>query len=145
MLDKQPLVGTWSLLSWKHIDPIQTNSFYPFGETAIGQLIYTDSGQMSLFLMQPNRALFKDANPTQATGEEKWRAYDEVLSYSGTYQLDSTLQQVAHKIEISPFPNWVGQTNTRFYDISSDLLTLRSQSSDKAHHCLVWKRKYSNV
>ena len=58
MTAKKPLVGTWQLLSWKNVDE-EGNITYPFGEDAIGYVLYSEDGYMSTTLMTANRPNFE--------------------------------------------------------------------------------------
>lgn len=46
-----------------------------------------------------------------ATDAEKARAYDGVMSYCGTYEVQG--KEILHRVEFSLFPNWEGGTQRR--------------------------------
>ncbi len=114
-------VGTWKLVSFelRHNDG---NVIYPFGENATGYLLYNLDGYMSVAFMRADRSPFSSPDMTQATLEEKGKAFDETLCYCGKYTIHDN--QITHHIEVSLFPNWIGLDQIRFYEFSGNLLTL---------------------
>jgi len=69
------LIGTWALVSteWKRADGKHAN---PFGDGAVGVLIYDASGYMSAQIMHAARAA---ADPGQHTGIDSAKAFNDRL------------------------------------------------------------------
>jgi hypothetical protein len=44
-------LGAWSLVEWTNVR--NGDTFYPYGETPAGQIIYTSTGRMTAALMNP--------------------------------------------------------------------------------------------
>lgn len=55
----EKLIGGWELVRWATYHPDGTESL-PFGEDAIGVIIYTADGHMSCHLSMANRPLFAE-------------------------------------------------------------------------------------
>lgn len=125
------IVGAWHLLAWTSLKNGQ-NDGHPMGADAKGQIIYTDGGQMSAFLM---RADFQ-ASGGAATA-------DTSLAYGGTWLFDNG--EITHEIKFASLPHWVGRTLVRTVEHDGDTMTLRtepeiSKSGNRYEHALVWKK-----
>ena len=119
--DADRFVGAWRLLSLE----ARTSSGevrYPFGQDAVGYLLYSREGYMSVSVMQARRTHFDSSDALAAPAEEKLAAFDTYSSYSGRYEVRG--QKVIHHIEISSFPNWTGKEQERSFAFSGDRLTL---------------------
>ena len=141
MSAKKPLVGTWQLLSWKNVDR-EDNTTYPFGEDAIGYVLYSEDGYMSTTLMTANRPKFETDDVLGGTTEERARAEKTYVAYCGKYEINEN--KVTHHIKASLFPNWVGVNQERFFAFTDEKLTLSTDlilidgKLQKAY--LIWKR-----
>ncbi len=123
------LVGKWDLVSMEIRDSNDEVS-YPFGKDLIGTLSYSAGGAMSAQVMRRDRPSFASGDIQAATDEEIRAAYMGCISYFGTYTLDESEKSVAHNVEGSLFPNWVGESQMRYYDLDGDTLSLRTQPID---------------
>lgn len=124
---KATLVGTWQLVSLK----LQTSSgavAFPYGQAVEGSLIYTHSGLMSLQIMGVDRPFFASDDPLQGTAAEVEASFMGCVSYYGTYRLNVAEGYVVHEVERSLYPNWEGERQRCSYELTADLLTLRSPS-----------------
>jgi hypothetical protein len=132
-------IGSWSLVSW-----IRTNSDgqdeYPYGEDAVGCIMYTADGRMAAHLMRRRRALLRSENSRDTTPDERAAAFLDYFSYCGPYTVQPVAQTVTHHVEASSSPNWVGTDQVREFRFSGDLLTLRANRKDGSKSRLVWKR-----
>jgi hypothetical protein len=138
------LLGTWDLASYVE-NPLDGSPLrYPFGEDAKGRLIYGSDGWMSVQLMAAERLLFASGDWFKGTAEELSAAANYV-GYSGKYDVDEVARTVSHIIDVSFFPNWVGQVQTRRVDLTSNnlslsaLIPIRSGGRDVVPS-LNWKR-----
>jgi len=123
---KNLLIGTW-----KFISLVGKNSegdiFQPYGENFYGRLMYDLKGNVSVFLMRPNRPNFVADDIYKGTSEEIKFAYENFDAYCGTYTIDKDKGMVTHHIEGSRFPNWEGSDQTRYYEFSNDTLSLSAK------------------
>jgi len=137
----EKLVGSWRLVACEH-KRSDGSSHYPWAKDAQGTLIYTADGRMSAFVMKANRKPFHAKGFFDGSPEEKARAVDDCLSYSGRYRVESN--QVIHILELSLFPNWIGTEQARFFKLEGSSLSLSSlpyptpTGSETAY--ITWKR-----
>jgi hypothetical protein len=132
-------IGSWSLVSWTLTAPDGQIEF-PYGEDAVGNIIYTQEGRMAAHLMRRHRNLFASENRRDSTLEERSAAFLEYFSYCGPYTVQPEVQKVTHHVEACSSPNWVGTDRVRTFRFSGDSLTLYGVLADGSKHTLVWKR-----
>jgi Lipocalin-like domain len=135
----QKFVGNWELLEWK-AESDNGKTIHPFGSDAKGVIAYDGQGRMAVQIMKANRPAFLSQDPLQGKPEEKIDAYDGFLAYSGSYQVDEALGQVIHNVNISSFPNWIGQAQVRDFKFKDDLLILSTAMIGSWRHKLIWKK-----
>lgn len=140
---KHRFIGTWRLLSWE-LRPTNGEPFYPLGKDAVGLLIYTADGYMAVVLTKPDRAAFKSPWLMEGTSAEKIDAMDSYSSYAGRYEVREEEGKVAHFVEHSLFPNWIGTTQERFFKLEGDRLELSAalplKDGIEQTVALVWKK-----
>ncbi len=120
-----PFVGTWRLVSIKaRYEGGEIR--YPFSPKAIGQIMYTADGNMSVFVIQPERPPFASGDMRAGTDREVRAASEGFLGYFGTYSVDSTKGIVTHHIQGAFLPNWEGRDQIRYYKMDGKKLTLTS-------------------
>lgn len=116
------ILGTWALISteWKRADGRHAN---PFGDEAVGVLIYDPSGYMSAQIMRGDRP----APGASASGIDSAMAsaVSGYVAYFGAYSVDEAAAVVSHRVIGSAMPAWVGLEFTRRFMIRDDILTLR--------------------
>jgi hypothetical protein len=122
-MSSNPLVGTWRLLLWENRAGDGTIS-YPLGRDAVGLIIYTDDGYMSVAIMGAARPSFAAGDLLGGTSEEKARAAASYVSYCGQYEVCG--DSVIHHVELSLFPNWIGVDQERHVEVSGSRLTLQA-------------------
>ncbi len=134
-------VGTWRLLSWENRDE-SGNVSYPFGQDAVGYLIYTDDGYMSGTLMKANRPSFAGGDVLGGSTQEQAMATQTYIHYCGKYEIQSN--KVIHHIETSLFPNWVGINQERFFEFQGKQLSLSTplllMNGKLQRGFLIWER-----
>jgi hypothetical protein len=81
-MKSNPLVGTWRLLSWENRSAEGTIS-YTLGRQAVGLIVYTDDGYMSVAIMSPDRQPFAGGDLLGGSSEEKARAAESYVCYCG--------------------------------------------------------------
>jgi len=117
------LLGTWALVSteWKRADGKHAN---PFGEGAVGVLIYDASGYMSAQIMHAARPA---ADPGQHAGIDAAMAaaIPGYVAYFGAFTVDDAARIVTHRVIGAAHPAWVGLEFARRFELTGDLLTLR--------------------
>jgi len=122
-MSSNPLVGAWRLLSYtlvnekgEVIEPLL------FGPDPQGMLIYTEDGYMSANLMYAHRPGSSKPYASEVSTEEKKRAFDTYLGYSGTYEQQR--DRVIHHVTVSSLPNWTSSDQVRLMELDGDQLTL---------------------
>ncbi len=134
MTTEKDLLGTWELVDWR---VFCNGEFYkfPMEEDGMGQLIYTDAGIMSGFLM---RADYKD-EPARSPA-----AAVKCLSYAGTFRIEG--DEVIHDVTLATIPEWIGNPLIRTIDWRGDQLLLKTEPETgrdgKAYsNELLWRRR----
>ena len=121
--DSAPFAGAWKLNSFE-IQKEDGQVTYPFGKDAQGSIIYTQSGRFSAQVVRSDRPEFASGDQMIGTMAEIEAAYKGVISYYGHYEFDHAGGFVIHHVERSLFPNWEGQPQKRFLELSGNLLKL---------------------
>ena len=120
-----PIRGAWKLVSFE-IRSENGKAIYPFGQDAQGSIIYTESGRFSAQLMRTNRPRFASGDQMKGTTEEIEANYKGIISYYGSYKFDREAGLVIHHVEGSLFPNWEGQEQKRYFELSGNRLKIRT-------------------
>jgi hypothetical protein len=115
------LIGAWRLLSFEFRNKDGQVS-YPFGEDAVGYIIYSQDGYVSITIMSANRPKFASGDITGGSSEEKISAVDTFYSYCGRYEVRG--DRVIHHLEVSLFPNWIGADQERIFELEDSKLIL---------------------
>jgi hypothetical protein len=134
-------VGTWRLVAWEARSSAGAVS-HPFGPDAIGYLIYAADGYMGAVLMLANRPPFAAGDILAGSIEERAAAVAGYISYVGRYEMRASM--VIHHVEASLFPNWIGGTQERLYELVGDRLSLSTPpilaGGSERRHYLLWER-----
>lgn len=101
--------GRWYVQSWAQ-EYDDGRVVHPFGEKLEGFIEYGDDTLVVLVTRAP-RTLFTTGGQWDASDAEKAAAYNEYLSYAGTYSVDG--DYVTHHVELAIFPNWQGGKQRR--------------------------------
>jgi hypothetical protein len=119
------LLGPWELVSYQ-LGLDTGRIIHPLGEDAVGFILYTPQHRMSVNIMRPGRALWASPNPAAGSESEIAAAAAGYLAYSGSFTVDEISSVVEHHVDVSLFPNWVGDVQTRFVELTGDELVLVS-------------------
>lgn len=138
-------LGTWTLVNWE-ARVGEAEAVYPFGEDAIGRIMYDAAGHMSVQLLVPDRPRFASPDFTAGTSTEIEAAFEGFFAYFGSYSVDEVAGTVTHELEAALFPNWTGTEQVRSYVFEGDTLVLRTPPTIgqgvEAIHTLKWVRAH---
>jgi hypothetical protein len=139
------IVGTWKLVAWEN-RTAGGRVTHPFGRDAVGYLLYSGDGHMSVAVLRAGRPPFAAGDLLAGEREEKLAAVESFIAYGGR----STLRgdRITHHVEVSLFPNWIGTDQERLVDLAGDRLTLSTRpllmgGEPQTGH-LVWQRAASS-
>jgi Lipocalin-like domain len=118
------LVGTWRLVSASQRMADGTVRPDPqTGPQGTGYIMYSDTGRMCAVLANPDRPKWKaEAAPADA---EVRAAFDGLLAYCGTYDVNDAEGYVVHHIELDRVPNLSGTDRKRYFTLDGPRLVLR--------------------
>ena len=94
------LAGCWRLVGY-HVYTEGGETKRPLGDNPLGTILYTPDGYMSAQLARPG--------PYQDDDEPN--AY--YIAYSGPFDVDEQAGTVAHHVQVSVIPCWLGTTQIR--------------------------------
>lgn len=136
------IAGTWELKFWKRYGPDDTISL-PFGESPLGLLIYTPTGDMAVQLVTADRPLLNTTDALGGTAEERAQAYSTCLAYFGRYTLNG--DAVTHHLEGALFPNWSKTDQVRPIEHEGDVMILEvKDQTGRLTNALGWTRRKSS-
>lgn len=116
------LIGAWTLESYQSSGLDGSDVRYPLGADARGIIMYTPDGYMSAQIMRADRAPFVRGD-LAADGNELAAAAKGYLAYTGPYTvLDNSV--IAHHVDVSLLPNWIGGTQYRAAKVGDGRLQL---------------------
>ncbi|HTU89391.1 MAG TPA: lipocalin-like domain-containing protein [Gemmataceae bacterium] len=124
---RKEIVGVWRLVHSVEFTP-DGGTHYPFGEDAIGYIIYTESGLMAVQISRKQRSHSDSAS-----------SLGDYLAYFGRYEVDTEKELVRHVLEGQLIPGGhpaVVERKYRFYD---DKLSLRPWN-DGTDREILWQR-----
>ncbi len=118
------LVGTWRLLSSsQRMDDGTVRPDPQTGPRGIGYIMYSETGRMCAVLANPDRPRWKsETAPLEA---EVRAAFDGLVAYCGTYEVNEAQGYVVHHIEMDRMPNLTGTDRKRHFALSGGRLVLR--------------------
>ena len=120
-MNPAPFLGSWKLVSWQIPDEAGRPR-YPLGDDAQGLLVYAPDGYMFAALMAPGRPRFLGGDPLGGGEAECRAAMSGYHTYCGRYRFEG--DAVIHTVEMSLFPNLIGQEQIRYYRFEEDRLLL---------------------
>jgi hypothetical protein len=107
----KPLVGTWN-------NPISDS----YGANARGLLIFTADGHYQLSIQRASLPKVASNVRTKATPQEEHAIVEGSINHYGRYTVDDKKKSLTFQIEGSSFPNWIGTTQERPFEIKGDTL-----------------------
>jgi hypothetical protein len=138
------IVGAWTLQSYESSAIDGSDVTFPLGVDARGIIMYTPDGYMSAQIMRAGRTPFDRDDPHLAHDNELAAAAAGYLSYSGPYAVvDDGL--IAHHVELSLLPNWIGGIQYRRARLQDSQLELSPAEplvihGQRRNAKLVWRR-----
>ena len=134
-------IGTWRLVSFEHRSADGQIS-YPWGQDAVGYLMYNKDGYMFVAAMSVNHRKFASEGLKRANTKDKTAAPDTYRSYCGRYEVKG--DTVIHHIEVSSFPDWIGVDQERIFKFDGERISLSSppvliNGMQQTPH-LIWER-----
>jgi hypothetical protein len=117
------LIGAWVLQSYEARSIDGSEVIYPLGVDPRGIIMYTPDGYMSAQLMRSGRKRFSGDDMQLAPNDELAAAASGYLTYAGPYNVVRD-GLIAHHVEVSLLPNWIGGTQYRAAYLSGSVLQL---------------------
>jgi hypothetical protein len=135
--------GSWHLISGEYHYSDGTVT-YPWGKNPGGLIIYTADGHMAAQIMKSERTNFAAKDHMNGTDTEIREAFEGYQAYYGTYTVNETQQTIDHHVTGSMFPNLVGHTLKRFFELAGNRLTLTTppmrMGGNQVVGVLVWEK-----
>jgi hypothetical protein len=141
-MEKAEILGRWRIVRWEQVydDGRQT---FPMGPEPVGFIQYDADDHMTIMIADRRRAPFAGGAQWAASVEEKARAYDGFLSYSGRFDVAGDV--IRHHVELAIFPNWQGGVQTRSAAIMDGELHLSGRLEEGTNQArtarIIWRRE----
>jgi hypothetical protein len=111
--DRDKVVGIWKLMSWE-VEFQDSGKREPlYGTHPSGYIIFTPQGRMMTLLEGEGRK-------TPQTNDERAKAFQSMLAYSGTYTVEG--DRWTTKVDASWNPAWRGTEQSRKFKIEGGRL-----------------------
>jgi hypothetical protein len=117
------LVGAWRLLSFAFTDA-DGGRLEPLGSRPQGFLLVTPDGYLSLNFMAAERPRFAADDIFAGSLDEAAATAKAVVSFAGPFRIEG--QTIIVEVDFSLFPNWIGGTQVRAFELAGDELVLRT-------------------
>ncbi|MGD9946519.1 MAG: lipocalin-like domain-containing protein [Burkholderiaceae bacterium] len=135
------LPGTWYLREAYAVDAGGTRLYDVYGPQPSGIIHYGEDGRMMALITHDGRPPLS-GDRQAAPAHERAAAYKTSIAYSGSFELDG--DWILHRVDVSTYPNWVGQTLRRQARIELDKVVLltapQMQDGIETVIKLVWQR-----
>ena len=106
------LVGSWTLVS----------AGETWGKDPKGKLIFGSSGHYTLVITRTGLPKFASNSRVKGTADENKSVVAGSVAHFGRYSVDEKDKAIVLNIESSTFPNWVGTTQKRIFEIKGGQL-----------------------
>ena len=142
-LTPESIVGSWHLVRWTIEYPDGRPPALPFGDDALGLIVYAPDGWMTATMCRRQRAGLSAATPARASVESRARAFDEYLTYGGRWRIVD--DAVVHDVMVSMNPSLVGTLQRRIARLRGTGLELLAEERDAVTgrarlHRIAWTR-----
>lgn len=124
---KDHILGTWLLE--RFLIESHDGKTRDWGSNSRGQLIYTDSGRMSV-------SINKDVETKSSI--EAQNIFDSILFYSGSFSVENEI--IKHHVANASNPNRIGKELIRFAKLDGKILTLTSPEESFGRAILTWRK-----
>jgi hypothetical protein len=143
------LIGAWVLQSYEARSIDGSTVIYPLGANPRGIIMYTPDGYMSAQLMRSGRPRFRGDDMHLALNDELAVAASGYLTYAGPYSVVRD-GLIAHHVEVSLLPNWIGGTQYRAARLDESVLELSPPEpvlidGQRRNARLIWHRARSGA
>lgn len=128
-------IGAWRLVAFEDDGP-DGEVVHPYGQDAVGLLIYESSGLMSVQIMKRNRAPLSSADWQSLPAEKIKEAIEGFTAFFGSYEVDEPNNVVIHRVEGHVLPDSVGKVLRREFIFSGDVLILQPSPTRR----VIWER-----
>ena len=118
------LAGTWTLVAADVQHPDGTIG-RDYGADPKGMLLIDAHGNYSLQIFKSERPRFASNDKATGTPDEFREAVLGSSTHYGTLTVDPAKHKLAFHIIDSSYPNWIGQTQTRSYQLKDGELSYR--------------------
>jgi hypothetical protein len=125
------LIGTWQLVSYKAYSAKDPEDFiYPMGKDCKGMLMYSIDGYMGAQMQEPGQANFSSPDLNGGSEAELADSAGRYFGYTGEFYLDESGDEpiLKHKMQLSTFPNWLGNVQRRVMRFEGDCLILSPEA-----------------
>lgn len=138
------LLGVWSLTEAVTVKGDVTVPWFGRRPPIKGNLIYTDSGWMSVHIAGTTPGTISRADFMTLSAADRVVWFDEYYAYYGTFEIDEVAHVVTHHVVNSLIPYETATVLKRDVAIDRDMLTLltppRDEGGGKTFNRLVWKK-----
>ena len=119
---RERLIGAWELIDVVEQPEDGSPARHPMGEGAVGLIVYTPDGFMSVQIMQRGHAPAEASagDPYGRTAEDFAAEARTYFAYAGSFAVDEVARVVTHRVRTSLYPGWVGQDQRRVARLDDD-------------------------
>lgn len=111
--DKDPLVGSWRLVSFEREYQATGERGYPMGKSATRYIHLLPEGCMSVLITGEGRK-------AATTDPDRAALFNSLVAYTGTYGVDA--DKWITVVDVSANPAWVGTEQARSFRVPADRL-----------------------
>lgn len=133
-MEKEKFVGRWRLLSHEFTTS-EGKVFKPYGESAVGEVMFSPHGRFSAQIMRCDRKITEHAPTT----DEIKKAYFGYVAYFGRFEVDEEKKMLVNHVEGALNPAWVGGVQIRYYEFEGDKIILRTDPIERGGVTIVGK------
>jgi hypothetical protein len=129
------LIGTWRLVSFEE-RATEGSITHPYGEHALGLLVYDASGRMCVQVMRRDRGVLSAESLKEVELDELRSAIEGFTAFFGSYEVDEKDRTIIHTVEGHVLPNSVGKRLKRRFELAGNRLVLMPAENRR----VVWER-----